>query len=91
MTTHVHEPVLRSSSEIAEKAKNIHPLQFLGRLTLTLIAGFFVGLGMIAGGVWFALVFSFLFVASRLAFFGQCVRYGYHKGARTKLVDKQPE
>jgi len=91
MTTHVHEPVIKSSSEIAEKARDIHPLQFLRMLVLTLIASFFVSIGWTGGAVWFGLVFSVLFVVSRFQWFGQCMRYGFHKGARTKLVDKQPE
>lgn len=91
MTTHVHEPVIKPNSEIAERARDIHPVQFLRHLVITLIAGFFVGLGVIVGGAWFVVVFITLWTASRLAFLGQCTRYGFHKGARTKLVDKQAE
>lgn len=91
MSTHVHEPVIKPSSEIAEKAREIHPIQFTRWLLLTLIASFFVGIGMVAGGVWFGLVFTVLFVINRSQFFAQCTRYGFHKAARTKLVDKQAE
>ena len=91
MTTHVHEPVIKSGSEIAEKARDIHPLQFIHWLVMTTIALFFTSIGWSAGSLWFAVVFSVLFVASRVGWAAQCVRYGFHKGARVKLVDKQAE
>lgn len=91
MTTHVHEPVLRSSSEIAEKAKNIHPLQFTARALFTLVAFLFTAIGWVVGASWFGLVFSVLFVASRLWWIGQCLRIGFLTGAQYKFVEKPKE
>lgn len=87
--THVHAPVLRGNADIAEKARDIHPLQFTGRLLLTTITGIFVALGWIAGAAWFSVVFSVLWTASRVSWLGQCTRYGFRKGARVKVVPKE--
>jgi hypothetical protein len=91
MTTHVHEPVLRSPGEIAEKARNIHPLQFTGRILFTLVAFLFTAIGWTVGAAWFGLVFSVLFVASRSFWAWQCIRIGFQLGARYKFVEKPRE
>jgi len=89
MTSHVHAPVLRSNAEIAEKAKNIHPLRFTGRLLLTIVTGVFVSLGWVAGRSWFVVVFTALWTASRLAWLGQCTRMGYHQGRKSKITPRE--
>lgn len=86
--THVHAPVLRGNAEIAEKARDIHPLQFTGRMLLTSVMSVFFAVGWIAGTAWFVTVFSVLWTASRLAWLAQTARYGFHKGSRVKLVPK---
>lgn len=91
MTTHVHEPVIRPNSEIAERAREVHPVQFTRWLLLTIVASLFTIIGWSAGTLWFVVTFSTIWAFSRSMFLGQCVRYGFHKGARVKLVDKQAE
>jgi hypothetical protein len=91
MTTHVHEPVLRSNSEIAEQVQNIHPWQFAARVLLTAVGFPFTAFGWLAGTSWFVVVFSTLWAVNRTAWLGQCVSYGFHKGARYKLVPKKTE
>lgn len=89
MTTHVHAPVLKPKSEIAEQAREIHPFRFTGKLVLTTIAAVFISLGWIAGALWFAAAFSVLWTFNRVRWTGQCIRLGYHTGARSKLVPKE--
>jgi len=86
-TTHVHDPVIRPSNElIAAKARDIHPAQFTSRMLLTSIAAVFVALGWTAGTAWFVTAFSFLWIVHHVAWFGMCIRHGYHKGARHVMV-----
>lgn len=86
-TTHVHDPVIRPSNElIAAKARDVHPVQFTSRMLLTTIAAVFVALGWTAGTAWFVTAFSFLWVVHHVAWFGMCIRHGYHKGARHVMV-----
>lgn len=90
MTSHVHEPVIRPSSEIATRAREVHPVQFASLAALTTIAALFTSVGWVVGTSWFLLVFTSLWIASRLAWTGACVRYGFHTGARHEFVeDKQ--
>lgn len=91
MTTHVHAPVLRSNSEIAEQAREIHPFQFTGRVILTAIAFIFTSAGWLVGTTWFVTVFTALWTFNHIRWTGECARYGYHKGARVKVVDIKPE
>ena len=86
---HTDAPVLKPRSEIASKAKDIHPLKFTARTLLTTISFVFVALGLIAGSLWFSVVFSFLWIGNRAGWLGQCIRYGFHKGARHEMVPKE--
>lgn len=88
MTTHVHAPVITrpSRADIAAKARDVHPVQFTSRMLLTTIAAVFVALGWTAGTTWFVTAFSFLWAVHHVAWFGMCVRHGYHKGARHVMV-----
>jgi hypothetical protein len=89
--THVHAPVIRSNAAIAEQAREVHPLRFIARLLITIPGVIFLSLGWAAGTAWFAGVFSILWAYHRTAWFGQCMRVGFHKGARHKLVEQKPE
>jgi hypothetical protein len=84
-TSVVTRPV---NSEIAAKARDIHPVQFTGRMLLTTVTFIFMSLGWIAGTSWYTVVFSVLWTASHLKWLGLCVRYGFVKGARHSLVPK---
>lgn len=75
-----------SNSEIAEQAKNIHPVQFTGRMLLTSVMFVFVSLGWIAGTSWFVAAFTSLWAFSHVKWLGHCVRYGFVKGAGHRLV-----
>lgn len=86
--THVHAPVIRSNAEIAEQAREIHPLRFAGRTLLAVPGIIFLSLGWILGTAWFTVVFSVLWAYHRSAWLGQCARVGFCKGARYKLVSK---
>jgi hypothetical protein len=81
-------PVVTSNAEIAAKARDIHPVQFTGRMLLTTITFVFMSLGWVAGTSWYLAVFSVLWTASHLKWLGLCVRYGFVKGARHSLVPK---
>jgi uncharacterized membrane protein len=87
---HVHDPVLTrpSAVDIAEKARDIHPLKFTGRMLLTLVLFFFTSIGWTVGTAWFVVVFSFLFAGHHLRWCFLAMRYGYHKGARLKVVPR---
>lgn len=85
-TSTVTRPV---NSEIAAKAREVHPLQFAGRMLLTTITFIFMSMGWIAGNAWYTTVFSFLWVAGHMKWLGLCVRYGFVKGARHSLVPKE--
>jgi len=87
--THIHAPVIRPNSEIAERARNIHPVQFTARLLLTVVTSVFVALGWVVGTAWFTVAFSVLWAGNRVKWLWQCVRYGYVKGARLKVVPKE--
>lgn len=89
--THVHDPVISraSNAEIAASARNIHPLQFLGRLVLTTILVFFTSIGWVVGASWFAVVFSVLWSASHTRWCFAAARYGYLKGSRTLINPKE--
>lgn len=84
---HVHAPVIRSNEEIAAKAKDIHPLQFTGRVLLTVITAVFVGIGWVVGRSWYLTVFSTLWLFSRTAWLAQCIRAGYHIGRKSTMVE----
>lgn len=89
-TTHVHDPVIKpANSEIAAKAREVHPAQFTARAMLTTITFVFMSLGWIAGTSWYLTVFSFLWAGSHLKWLGLCVRYGFVKGAQHSLVPKE--
>lgn len=89
--THVHAPVIRTNSEIAAKAREVHPLQVTGRVLLTTILFIFTSIGYLTGTSWFLTVFTFLWVANHVRWLGQATRYGYHKGARHQMVPNPPE
>jgi hypothetical protein len=84
-TLAVTKPV---NSDIAAKAREVHPVQFTGRMLLTTVTFFFMSLGWIAGNGWYTVVFSVLWIAGHLKWLGLCVRYGFVKGARHNLVPK---
>lgn len=88
---HVHAPVIRPNSEIAQRAREVHPAQFTSRLVVTTIAFFFTALGWVAGTVWFVVIFSALWTVNRLAWLGKCTQYGFVTGARYKIVPNQPK
>lgn len=88
--THVHAPVLRSNSEIAERARGIHPLKFTAEMLLTLIGFPFTALGFVAGFLWFAFCFSLIWGVNRTQWLAQCAQVGFYKGARYKFVPKNP-
>lgn len=87
MTAHVHPPVLRPSSEIAERARKFHPVKLTGRLIVSSIAFVFTAAGWLAGALWFAVVFSVLWVLSRIAWTGQCFAAGVRLGARVPVEE----
>lgn len=87
MTTHVHPPVLRSNSEIAERARAFHPVQFTGRFIVHAVAFVFTAVGWVIGAAWFATVFSVFWAWSRIAWTGQCFTAGVRLGARVPVED----
>lgn len=88
--THVHAPVLRSRQELSAQAENVHPVQLTVRAILMALSAVFVALGWLVGRSWFTVVFIALWSGSRVSWLGACVRYGYHTGAKNKLVsDKE--
>lgn len=82
---------MRSNAEIAEQAREIHPVQFAARVILTTVAFIFMSAGWIVGTAWFVTVFTALWIFNHIRWTGECARYGYHKGARVKVVPKEQE
>lgn len=87
--THVHAPVLRQKSDIAEQAKNVHPVQFTVRAFITVLSAVFIALGWTIGRTWFVTVFSVLWIASRLSWLGSCTRMGYALGRKHNIVPER--
>lgn len=89
MTDHVHLPALKSRSEIAEKAREFHPVQVTGRFVVNSIAFIFTALGWVVGAAWFAVVFSVFWTFSRVAWTGRCFGAGVRLGARVPVEESE--
>lgn len=87
--THVHAPVIRSHAEIAEQARNIHPVQFTVRTVITLLSAVFVAVGWSIGRTWFLFVFTVLWAGSRLAWLASCMKMGYALGRKHNIVPER--
>ena len=85
----IHTPPLSSRIGYRSRAHDVHPVQLTIRILLTTGgAGIFVFAGWSQVLMWFGVVFTFV-GRSRFSWLGQCVSYGYHKGARHEMVSKE--
>lgn len=89
MTTHVHAPVLKTKSEIAEQAREFHPVRFTSHLIVNTVAFLITAAGWTVGAAWFAIAFTVLWTMSRIAWTGQCFSAGVRLGARVPVEDKE--
>ena len=87
--THVHAPVIKTNADIAAKARDIHPVQFVKRLLLTSALFLLTAVGWTAGTAWFVLVFSILWTLHRTSWCVMVMRYGFVKGARFSIVPRE--
>ena len=83
---HVHDPVIKSNTDIARQAREINLVPLISRATLTTVLFLLASVGWLAGSAWFLTVFTALWSFNHVKWAGQAVRYGYHKGARHEMV-----
>lgn len=79
---HVHPPVLRPNSEIAERARNFRPGKFTVHALVTAVAWVFTAAGVVVGAAWFAAVFAVIWAWSSVSWTVQCFTAGMRMGAR---------